>query len=88
MSVLSFFDKHGQRIAQIDGDGGVAHVVREYGVPVSITVTVRCGDLEFGSELPVCANALCSRCHPAAFPNGEPVQLPSAFAYLLGEPHA
>ena len=98
--VLSIFDEAGHRIAEVDADGGVTHVIHDHGEPIEVTVTVKRGGAEYDAELPTCHDVWCSRCHPthdipARPPWGEvtrPVPqsapLPSAFAYLNGDSNA
>jgi len=95
--VLSIFDEDGNRVAQIDADGGVAHVIHEHGAPIEVTVSIRRGDATLDAELPTCHDPWCDRCHPTRdisarpawgeVPTPQPAAPPSAFAYL-GEPHA
>jgi hypothetical protein len=98
--IFRMFEEYGEtQLTQVDADG-IAHIVHEFGDLVSITVTVKRGNWEFEAELPMCANGSCSLCHPThdisgrpawgdvRTPAAQPAELPSAFAYLLGEPHA
>jgi hypothetical protein len=99
MSVMSLYDEDGRRIAQIDGDHSVCHVIAEHGAEIEVSITVKVGKWEYPADLPVCRDVWCSTCHPTcdipARPAwGEvrtpsrPADVPSAFAYLNGEPHA
>ena len=95
--VLRVYNEQDEVIAQVDTDG-VVHVVRNGAAPIRFRLTVQRGDAIDDADLPVCSNVWCSLCHPTvslrgetsapAVPNREPVPLPSAFNYLLGEPHA
>ena len=93
--IFRMFEEDGEtQLTQVDADG-IAHIAHDYAVPVSIVVTVTRGDWTFDAELPICTNAFCSLCHPTSDVAGtrvpvsnEPAPLPSAFAYLHGEPNA